>query len=198
MTSFPVHPATADRWDDLERLFGPNGANSGCWCMWWRLKRSHWEAAHGARARTMLRELVVEGPPPGLLAYAGDLCVGWCALAPRSAYPVLDRSPNLAPVDRLPVWSITCFFIKAGWRRKGITAALIRAAIAAARESGAPALEAYPWDPHGAKSSGTVFTGLASTFRRQGFTEIARRTPQRPILRLRLGSGADCARMGRR
>ena len=47
-------------------------------------------------------------------------------------------------------------------------------------------LEAYPWDPHGAKSSGTVFTGLASTFERLGFREVARRAPQRPILRLRL------------
>ena len=135
----------------------------------------------------MLKRLVKRGrPPPGLLAYVAGDCVGWCALAPRVDYPVLDRSRNLAPVDDAPVWSLTCFFVKRGWRRKGVTAALIAGAIAAAREAGAPMLEAYPWDPHGAKSSGTVFTGLASTFERLGFREVARRAPQRPILRLRL------------
>ena len=25
------HPVTPDRWPDLERLFGPRGAYSGCW-----------------------------------------------------------------------------------------------------------------------------------------------------------------------
>lgn len=187
MTAIEVHPATPKRWPDLEGLFGPNGANSGCWCMWWRLKRSDWDRARGARAKSMLKERVARGsPPPGLLAYSGGDCIGWCALAPRSEYPVLDRSPNLGPVDDAPVWSITCFFIKRGWRRKGVTGALVRGAIEAARAAGAPMLEAYPWDPHGAKSSGTVFTGLASTFERLGFREVARRAPQRPILRLEL------------
>src|SRR6185436_5677335 len=32
-------PLTAGRWSDLERVFGPNGANSGCWCMWFRRPR---------------------------------------------------------------------------------------------------------------------------------------------------------------
>ena len=99
---------------------------------------------------------------------------------------MLDRSRNLARIDEAPVWSITCFFIKRGWRRRGVTAALIRGAIDAARAGGAPMLEAYPWDPHGAKSSGTVFTGLATTFERLGFREVTRRAPQRPILRLAL------------
>lgn len=155
--------------------------------MWWRLKRSEWDAARGAGAKAMLKERVRRGaPPPGLLAYSAGECVGWCALAPRAEYPVLGRSRNLAPVDDAPVWSITCFFIKRGSRRKGVTAALVQGAIEAARAGGAPMLEAYPWDPHGAKSSGTVFTGLASTFERLGFREVARRTPQRPILRLGL------------
>jgi len=26
-------PLTPDLWDDLERLFGPNGAYGGFWCM---------------------------------------------------------------------------------------------------------------------------------------------------------------------
>lgn len=187
MAAITVHPATPERRPDLERLFGPNGANSGCWRMWWRLKRSDWDRAHGGRAKAMLMRLVMRGkPPPGLLAYFGGECVGWRALAPRADYPVLSRSRNLAPVDEQPVWSITCFLVKRGWRRKGVTAALIAAAVEMARAAGAPMLEAYPRDSHGTKSFGTVFTGLATTFERLGFREVARRAPQRPILRLAL------------
>jgi hypothetical protein len=33
-------PLTSDRWDDLERLFGPErGAFAGCWCLWFKLGR---------------------------------------------------------------------------------------------------------------------------------------------------------------
>jgi hypothetical protein len=35
-TKVEVLPATAERWPDLEALFGKNGACAGCWCMWWR------------------------------------------------------------------------------------------------------------------------------------------------------------------
>jgi hypothetical protein len=28
-----VYPVTADRWPDLEALFGPKGRYAGCWCM---------------------------------------------------------------------------------------------------------------------------------------------------------------------
>ena len=47
-----------DRWDDLERIFGPNGANSGCWCMWFRRPRKEWQAAHSKGNRAALKKLV--------------------------------------------------------------------------------------------------------------------------------------------
>jgi hypothetical protein len=31
-------PATAERWQDLETLFGERGAYGNCWCMWWRMR----------------------------------------------------------------------------------------------------------------------------------------------------------------
>ncbi len=42
-----VYPVTADRWPDLEALFGPKGAYAGCWCMNWRLKRSLYKELDG-------------------------------------------------------------------------------------------------------------------------------------------------------
>ena len=85
-----VHPATPERWPDIERLFGPNGACAGCWCMWWRLGRRDFERQKGEGNRAALRRLVESGGVPGLLAYQGGLPVGWCALSPRADLPVLD------------------------------------------------------------------------------------------------------------
>ena len=180
----PLKPA---RWDDFAALFGPNGACGGCWCMWWRLTRREFERGHGHGNRRVFRRIVEAGPPPGLLAYDDGQAVGWCALGPRAELPTLGRSRLLKPVDDAPVWSLSCFFVKSGHRRRGLTAALISAAVEHARRAGAPALEAYPWETAERKSTTTVYTGLASTFRRLGFVEVARRAPHRPVLRLNLG-----------
>ena len=84
----------------------------------------------------------------------------------------------------MPVWLITCFYVRKGHRRQGIMSALISAAVDLARSAGAPAIEAYPLD--GTVSPSATSTGYASTFAAAGFTEIARRSPERPILRLPL------------
>ena len=78
-------------------------------------------------------------------------------------------------------YRISCFYVRKGYRKRGVTAALIREALKAAREAGAPALEAYPLDADLTRSAS--FTGFASTFLRLGFQEVARRAPPRPILR---------------
>jgi GNAT superfamily N-acetyltransferase len=107
-------------------------------------------------------------------------------VTPRSALSTLDRSRLLKPVDDRPVWSLSCFFIRAGYQRRGLSAALIEAAKSHARRSGARLLEAYPWETAEKKASSTIYTGQASTFLRQGFFEVARRAPPRPIMRLDL------------
>jgi hypothetical protein len=80
------HPATADRWKDVEGLFGVRGACGGCWCMWWRLTRAEYEAAKGVKNKRALRELVKGDGVPGVLAYVDGEPAGWCAVAPRQAY----------------------------------------------------------------------------------------------------------------
>jgi hypothetical protein len=61
---------SAQRWEDLERLFGVRGASGGCWCMWWRSKRSEYKQRKGEGNRVALKEIVESGEIPGILAYA--------------------------------------------------------------------------------------------------------------------------------
>lgn len=97
------------------------------------------------------------------------------------ALPFIDRAWRLKRVDDAPVWSLSCLYVRKGYRRRGVTAALITAALEAARQGGAPALEAYPFDA--ALSPSATGTGYASGFARLGFTTVARRVPPRPIMR---------------
>jgi GNAT superfamily N-acetyltransferase len=181
-------PLTSERWNDLENLFGPRGACGGCWCMWWRLTRSEFGRNQGEGNRRALRALVKRGVVPGLLAYDGDEAVGWCALGWQEAYSSLSRSRTLKPVDDEPVWSITCFFVRRGYRRCGVTGKLLQAALSHARKEGARLVEAYPIIP---KSDDVpsiyAYTGFNTTFLKAGFVEVARRSPNRPILRKKLG-----------
>ena len=84
-------------------------------------------------------------------------------------------------MDDLPVWSISCFYVRKGYRKRGVTSALIAAALDAEQRAGAPALEAYPLDRNLTPS--TTSTGIASTFERAGFKTVARHTPPRLIVR---------------
>jgi GNAT superfamily N-acetyltransferase len=180
-------PLVSALWPALERLFGSRGACGGCWCMWWRLKRSDWIAGKGASNKRAFRRVVESGPPPGLLAFSGDEPIGWCALAPREDYPVLARSRTLAPVDAQPVWSITCFFIAKDWRKKRVSTALLDAAAKLARKRGARLLEGYPVDPRkGPLPDAFAWTGTLRAFERSGFREVARRSNSRPIVRRKL------------
>lgn len=187
MTTLPAlafRPATAERWVDVERLFGPErGAASGCWCMWWRLTRGAWTARGREGRKADFKEIVAAGEVPGILAYDGTRPVAWCAVAPRAATPGLDRSPVAKPVDGAEVWSITCFYVDKAYRRAGMLDALVEAAVAHARQHGARIVEAYPHDRAERAGVVDVFTGLASVFRRCGFTEVARRTSGRPVMR---------------
>ena len=106
MTTLTINPLTPELWPALEDLFGPHGASSGCWCMWWRIS-GYVRVANSEENRAAFRRIVAKGPPPGLLAFDGDLPVGWCQLTPRSALPRLERSGVLARVDDVPVWSVS-------------------------------------------------------------------------------------------
>ncbi len=166
-------------------LFGARGACGGCWCMWWRLKRSQFDKQKGAGNKKALKKIVDSGQVPGLLAYAQGQPVGWCSIGPREVYPVLERSRILKRVDEQPVWSVVCFFVAKSCRRKGVSGSLLKAAVEYAGEQGAKIIEGYPVEPKKASIPDPfAFHGLSATFRQTGFVEVARRSETRPIMRL--------------
>jgi GNAT superfamily N-acetyltransferase len=157
--------------------------------MYWRIGSAYRKQAHETN-KAEFQRIVAKGPPPGLIAFDGELAVGWCQLTPREVLPWLDRS--WVRIDVRPVWSISCFYVRIGYRRRGITAALLQAAVKVAEAGGAAALEAYPLDRSLSPSS--TSTGFVSTFKRAGFKVVAHRTPPRPVMRLELEAKAKPAR----
>lgn len=152
--------------------------------MAWRLSRARFEEQKGAANKRTLKRLVDSGKSPGVIAYVEGQPAGWCAIAPREEYPALERSRILARVDDQPVWSISCFFVAKEFRQKGITVPLLEAAVKFARSQGARTVEGYPHDLGNNKLPAPfVWTGLLPSFTKAGFTEVARRTPKRPIVR---------------
>ena len=129
-----IRPLTPDLWPALEDLFGKKGACNGCWCMYCRIG-AEYRKRPAARNKAAFRRIVECGPPPGLLAFHGDQAVGWCQLTPRDDLPALDRSWRLKRVDELPVWALSCFYVRIGYRRQGVTQALIAEALKVAKRS---------------------------------------------------------------
>ena len=140
-----IRPLTPDLWNHFEDLFGRGGASNGCWCMYWRIG-SQYHKRDRSLNKNAFHEIVKQGPPPGLLAFDGERAVGWCQLTPRANLPWLEKRNFFERVDNLPVWSISCFYIRRGCRRQGVMSALIKEAVRVSRDAGAPALEAYPVD----------------------------------------------------
>jgi hypothetical protein len=114
------HPLKSDRWQDLEELFGERGACGGCWCMWWRSRRSEYEKQKGEGNKRAMKAIVDKGEVPGILAYVEGMPVAWCSVAPRSHFSMLSRSRILKQVDEEPVWSIVCLFVKKILRNQGL------------------------------------------------------------------------------
>jgi len=177
-------PLTPEHWKDFEQLFGERGACGGCWCMWWRLKRSDFDKLKGDGNRRSMKALVNSGKIPGIIAYQEGEPIGWCSIGPREDFSALERSRILKPVDQKPVWSIVCFFVNKKFRNRGFSTRLINAAKDFVRQNGGKILEAYPVEPKKGRTADVfVYTGLASAFRRAGFTEVTRRSDTRPIMR---------------
>ena len=188
MSKVEVHPLTADRWADFERLFGPRGASGGCWCMFWRLRSSENAGNTGPDNKRAMRQIVDKGEPPGLLAYVDGEPAGWCSIEPREKFARLENSRTFKRVDDRPsVWSLNCFVIARQHRRLGLMTTLVDAAIENARRRGARIIEAYPIEPSGDLKSYHGYTGIASTFRRRGFREVARPRPGQVMMRLEVG-----------
>lgn len=170
-----VHPATAERFDDVASLLAPTTPGAGaCWCLSARLASSELTALGTEGRPERMRQLCGEDPPPGLLAYLDGAAVGWCAVGPRAHMGRLTRSRTIQQLDDLPVWSVICFVVKAGYRRRGVATRLLEEAVGFAASYGAPAIEGYPVDAEGTRVNTTLaFVGTTAMFEKVGFERIA-------------------------
>jgi len=124
--------------------------------------------------------------PLGIIAYSNGEPAGWCGIAPRGKYDRLRRSRFFSIVDDCPVWSVTCFVVRKKFRRQGLSRLLLREAIVFAQSQGAECIEGYPFDLDRGTSRGDLYPGILSVFLAEGFVEVARRLPTRPVVRLGL------------
>jgi GNAT superfamily N-acetyltransferase len=153
--------------------------------MYWKLSRKDFEKGQGEANRLAQKTLVESGCTPGLLAFVDEIPAGWIAVEPRTQYPTLARSRILKPLDDVPVWSVTCFFVAKSYRGTGLTLRLLEAAIEHTKAGGGNILEGYPVEPRVDVKypAPFVYTGLASAYLKVGFKEAGRRSTTRPIMR---------------
>ena len=190
-----VVPVTSEHWAQLTDLFGGQGER-GCWCQYWRRSAGDYSrGGPGSGEANLERQVREDHPPPGMVALLDGQAVGWLGFGPRPSMERLVRSRTIPAIDDVPVWSIVCFLIRPGFRRRGVASALLDGVIGYAREHGAPGLEAYPIDPEGRRLDVTFsYVGFTQMFERRGFrrvVETAARSANRPRWLMRLDLPAD-------
>jgi GNAT superfamily N-acetyltransferase len=193
-----IVPANEASWEDLRAIFGARGEASRCFCQRYKLRPREAFAAFPAEVRAeRLRRQTVCGHPEsgatsGLVAYLDGEPVGWCAVEPRTAYAGLLRVYRIPWEGRAEdkadasVWAVTCLLTRAGFRRRGVSYALARAAVDFARTRGARALEGYPMitRPEQEITWGELHVGSRSVFEAAGFAEVNRPGVRRVVMRI--------------
>jgi GNAT superfamily N-acetyltransferase len=167
-----VRPAT--QFEDVKAVLGPRRPDANvCWCLSYRIPGKLNQSLLGTERGDLVRQLVAEDPPPGVLAYDGGEVVGWAAVHPR-ADTSFAGNRKIPHVDSLDVWSVWCIRVRPGHRGKGISHYLLAGAVDLARSYGAPAVEGYPVDNGGRKVDLTMaYAGTRKLFEDAGFTKAA-------------------------
>jgi GNAT superfamily N-acetyltransferase len=185
-----IVPANQAAWEDLRAVFGTTGDTARCWCQRFRmLPKESWASEGPEELAARLRDQTACGnrkarATSGLVAYLDGEPVGWCAVAPRADHPRLLRDYRVPWLGRnqdkadTTVWAVTCFVTRVGYRRRGVSRALARAAVGFARERGACAVEGYPDFVDG----GSV--GTLAMFADAGFAEVSRPGNRRAVMRI--------------
>ena len=187
-----VRPIDAGNVAYVASLFGTDRSTRHCWCTAFCSTGRQFAAGwFGGGNRRRFGDLAAASAHPmGVLAALDDAPVGWCACGPRSRYTAaIDGRSQLLrsrPRDEdEDVWLIACLFVDAGYRGRGITRALIAAAVELARRDGATAVEGWP-NTSPAPPAADLFLGRERVFHALGFKSVDRPTPQRSIVRLDL------------
>lgn len=190
-----IVPANEVSWQDVRDVFSAADAHR-CQCQRFKVLQWIWRDSTQAERTEMLREQTACDRPDapttsGLIAFVGDEPAGWVAVQPRTAYPKLrtSRVPWTGrdeDKDDDSVWAVTCFTVRRGFRGRGLTYPLARAAAEFARDRGAQAVEAYPMITQPGKEItwGELHVGARQVFLDAGFVEITRPTLRRAVLRI--------------
>jgi GNAT superfamily N-acetyltransferase len=167
-----VRPATV--FEDVRTLVGPKRPDANvCWCLSYRIPSKQNQALRGTERAELVKQLVAQDPPPGVVAYDGGEPVGWAAVHPR-ADTSFAGNRKIPHVDGADVWSVWCIRVRPGYRGKGISHQLLQGAVDMARHYGAPAVEGYPVDNRGEKVDLTMaYVGTRKLFEDAGFTKAA-------------------------
>ena len=163
-----VLPATG-RWDDFASFMVPRTPGGrGCVCMVYRNSSLDMPGriAH-------MRALCDSEPGPGILAYVDGQVAGWCSVAPKSTYRALVNSRTIPHVQDEGAWSVVCFVVRPGCRRRGLMHQLLEGAVGHAHAMGATALEGYPVDPGSERIDQTSgYVGTVQFFEAHRFRRV--------------------------
>ena len=190
-----VVPANEASWEDITAVFGTGDAGK-CACQRFKVVGWIWrDSTQGERTAALRAQTGCDNPnaasTSGLIGYLSDEPVGWVAVEPRIAYPKL-RSLRIPWTGRPGedrdddgVWAVTCFAVRKGYRGRGLTYPLARAAVEYAREHGARAIEAYAMfaPPGKVITWGEMHVGARQVYEEAGFVEISR-TARRAVMRI--------------
>jgi GNAT superfamily N-acetyltransferase len=213
--SLSIVPANQVPWEDLKAVFGDRDSGR-CNCQRFKTRGWFWEQATDEQRRAQLRDQANCGDPAatsttGLVAYLhapgenenyqdpGATPVGWVAVEPRTEYPRLLGLPTVwkgrpdEDKDDDSVWAVTCFVVRKGYRRRGITYALAEAAVGYARANGARALEGYAMltQPGREITWGELHVGARQVFAEAGFAEVSRPSVRRAVMRIDFDADHD-------
>ncbi len=202
-------------WADLLAIFGPRDCGR-CACQRFKTRGWFWDQATDEQRRASLRAQANCDDPSdtamtsGLVAYltrpdparpldTGALetgtarePVGWVAVEPRTEYPRLLGLPTVwkgrPGEDKTDdsVWAVTCFVVRRGYRRRGMTYALAAAAVDHAKRNGARAVEGYAMltQPGREITWGELHVGARQVFADAGFAEVSRPSVRRAVMRI--------------
>jgi GNAT superfamily N-acetyltransferase len=211
-----IVPANQAAWADLLAIFGSRDCGRCC-CQRFKTRGWFWDQATDEQRRESLRvqancgDRSPRAATTGLVAYLGapgpgepgpdgepgrGEPVGWVAVEPRTEYPRLLGLPTVwkgrpgEDKDDESVWAITCFVVRRGYRRRGITYGLAAAAADYARISGARAVEGYAMitQPGREVTWGELHVGARQVFADAGFAEVSRPSVRRAVMRINFGA----------
>jgi len=186
-----VKPVSPELLPDAEALFGSSPETDRCFCMWFIIPVAQYHAGGRLANQRLFRELAERSTQPiGLLAYRDGDVVGWCAAGPRSRFVRALRVPSFKgrdPAEDESVWLVPCFYVRNDARREGVSLALLKGAVALARQNGAPAIEGFPF-ARGAKLSRECMVGVEAVFASCGFAVTRRPSSTRVVMRKELNA----------